>query len=1232
MVAVPLKQKGNVMSNITTPVELVGYTEILLVDRETKKVVRQVRQKNQITEPFARWLLTGNLATHSPTSNEQSSDMLTMDSNSVSLFLGSRSIPRFQTVLSDCGTGEFGIYLLSKDVHISPRTQIPPYLNGSLSALSTSRNNDGTSVLVYYGTASSQNTGDLMMAVDNGGCKWSSVLGNPAFTTTYVKDDNNVATIRSVVLGATHAQLTDSGYNAYIAIWQSPTIIPQGWDNAWDNAATSSETIKAPTIIDNYLIAPFLRGTIRDGRYSDGLYTTGKFGTSLNSFISYYDLGSKQFECNGSATSYNNAKVNGLTGEVYSTDPSKFVTAECAGGYAIGNGKAIRLLNGATTLNGSGECVKRGVKIASQTRLSPNGSGTFDPADIFSGTALESSATEGTTVPETIYKYAMPVMVAKRGVNPEDDVIEVFLSMGVGVFSDSTLGPTGTGIEIHKFTIKVGRWRTMEGTLTAAISSDVGLVVKHGRVAVLPYAIGRAAETWSLNGGETTRGQFYTFGTYDDAGNCYYLPITHLLNGVDLCDWTYTETDTDDRTPLYSANKNFQPGLILEPSATTGLARIGDFIFAMAPNRTMAGTVATRVAALVNDEGLRPVITNADQHWSQTHSLVMSGLTLDSPIQKSADQILVVRYTYAFEILPPKPARPVPFAVDVPDVQTATALTVTWTPTVHTERYLLRRAKLSDYSDEVRLPVPSPLISSTDGSYLDADLLPNTTYYYRLAATNVAGYNALWCEGSHKTNPLTETVAAPSSFTASEVYARSIHLTWAWNQPTPATDSLVINDITSFFERFQLQYQTITAGDGGLEAALSAARASEEGWTDVSNTALLTKTTTGLMLGSLSPLTQYYFRIRAKITPAYYENTVNAVSGWAYLSQETADLPAPEAVSGIVLTRTDYHFSTGDVEVAWQGQNDMRFKVNYKVDDVEAGYSATNLTEVQTNHVTLTGLPYGTTSSPGAWDKLSVKIAPFNETHAYSESSECNTEETSESYVLARNISADLSNPTGTLRAASNEAMGGPASEEESYGNFSAALFPRLFAQDSLAGTRYPVTLTIPGTYSEQAQSGTPFSERSRLRVTLKFENRIAAADELQAAPCLAWKMPFVLRKQVTATSAEANFTNGVKVAMTLYGCRENEEDVAIGTLNDVVDVAGNITTTTSFSTRNRPLVAANILDAQDQPQEFTSFKVEWVIETVSSGETLIDETETLLLELYMWGIITDSRYFEFNA
>ena len=1249
------------MADAISDVKLIGYTDVLLVDRRTNQVVEQLRQKNQITEPFARWVLTGNLCTHNPSSQDNANASLTIDSNSVSRFLGSKSIPRYQTVTSSCGNGEFGIYLLSVEAPIKADTQIPPYLGANLQG-TTNKIKDAKPVLVYYGTATTQNAGNLTMAVDNGGCKWSQIASNPAFQTTYVKDDETSVTIKSIILGAAHGQLTNDGYSAHIAVRQSPSILPQGWDNSWDNATTAaSNTLKAPTIISKYLVAPYLRGTIKNGRYGDGIYTTGKFGTSGSFYISYYDLASKQFEFNGAAASYDLAKVNGLTGEIYSTNPDKFVANNCSGGFAIGNGKAIRVDKGAETISSGGVGTARQVILRYQERLSPVDPASADnmTASDFINDALTFYPTENTTIPETIYKYCAPVMVAKRGATAEDDLLEVFVSLGVGTFSNSTLGPTGTGIEVHKFAIKIGKWRAAtaaDGDFSSLILRE-NWIIKYGRVAVLPYAIGRTNSSNSEAAETSTTGSTYTFGTYDDVngiggtvgGYCYYLPITHILAGTSLHDWTYTENDpVVDRVPQLCANSNFQPGLVLDAGT---FERLGDCIFAMAPNPNASSTtVSTRIAMLTNDEGLNPVIVNTDQHWNETHSLVMSGLVLDTPIQKTAEQILVVRYTYAFEILPAPPARPAPFAVALPVPRNATSLRLTWNPTEHTERYILRRATISDFSDEVRVNVPSPILHplQNTGMLIDTGLLPNKTYYYRLSAANGGGWLEPFCEDSQQTYALCDMPVAPSSFTTAHCYARSIELSWEWPQPTPLTDSSITDDITPYFTRFELQYQQASSG-----STLTDALASDGGWIAVEDDDLLLKETTSATVSSLLPSqedeeTVYFFRIRARINPDYYENAGSAVSSWVGLSAATECLPEPVQVAGVEILRSDYNYSNGALRLTWNGQPDMNFYVRYKLNDSTVEWNPANVVNVATNAANITDVPYegvdsDNNAAAGQWCNPIVQIWPYNDSYPLpadrSTLDATAAQIASEGYALARYWSGTSGMKLAVVTNNAYETIVIDGNNTDvSYGGFTTASLSRLFTDAEQAAM-----LTLHGDY-DGGVTGADYAlyHQNHLKIVLEFDNQIDAestgtvingtrnAAENKRARCIAWKMPFELYKK-KQIGEQTSFSSSLIVKQTLYGLPSGSSYVPIGTLADVFGdgVEERCYVSNTLSTKLRPLVQTG------NTAEFTKFKVEWELTSTTSGDNaILAADEELILNLYMWGIITDSEgvRFEFRG
>lgn len=1231
------------MLNATSNTGLVGYIDVLLVNRETGKIEKHIRQKNQITEPFARWLLLGNLCTHNVSTGtitdgtSRVDQIQTADVNSISNLLGSYSAAHYQSIVTDCGTNAFGMYLLNKRVNITPFTQIPPYMDSSLHSM-----NDST--VVYWGTATSDDNVKSML-VNNATSKWSKLGSNPAFTTTYIKDDSETVAIESIVLGVSHTAFGNSGFDPRIVVFQSPPTIPTSWDDSWSNNSSSSANankMKAPQVIDAYLVNKFLRTIKRDGVYGDGLYATNK------QFMCYWDLGRKECFIPTAASA---SVENVLTRERYNTGDGAggfFGTTvfknKVSGGFAIGNGKAIRVNKGLTDSSNK----TREIIISSLH----NFLGTEVSSDIDYEIQGTITTTESTTIPETITNNCAPVMVARRGFKveggqivdaPEEDRIEVFISMGVGEFTNAALGPTGTGIEIHKLTIPVGRWRNTTGTNAAfktyfqslAPSSPYAMKY-HGRVAVLPYAIGRysnganARETVS-----TVNGDVYTFGTYDesDTGSQYYLPITHILNGVDLADWSYPAPDNaeKDRVPNLCANTFIQPGLIIQ--AGTGVygtttkeiltGRTGDCLFAVSMHPALTNASSTRIAMLVTDEGLNPVVVNLTHHWNQTQGLVMSGLNLASAITKNANQVLVVRYTYAFDISPAIPNAITNFTASVPDVNgedsgKARQLNLSFNVPDRVERYLLRRSEvpytsgLTAVGQETKVAVSPPLLTPINGTIVDTGLKPNTQYYYRLCAANTTGATE-WVYANCVTNPYVEAVADPSDFVVSNTVPRSMSVSWDWEQPTPETDATYKNDVKDYFTQYNLQYLRVTGEpEATVPSALLELDEDDSTWTACTDD-LSDYTTHTCTLSGLIPSQAYYLRIRAEIDETCY-TTNPSTSGWVGLVGTAGGLTAPVAITNLVVKPSNYNRLGGDIDVSWSPQNDMQFEVKYKRTG-ESTWPQNNVVDVSDNHCVIS-LPYDAQT----WGNIDVQVTPHNEDHSPESSSALIGTSSSKCRVLARAVIETKESYVSAF-----------VDDVEYTLNNSLTNGDRLFTNYDVSGgtaNSSHAQFYVWGDNEIPDGNDTLIKTCSRLKFVVSYWNRTSGSNSNIAMKCTGWKMPFKLSRVFIDSSTASQ----IKVKMSVYGGVDSTETL-LGTLADVFseghrdvftpDAGGYVyTTTAEIDTVVAPGINRIISVSDNNTYEY--FKVIWEVES-PSGTILTDDRDVLYLDLYMWGFFTDT-------
>lgn len=778
-------------SQVNNSFGLSGVVEVILVDKKTRKVVKHVRKTNHLTEPFARWLMMGNLGAVNATGKLGANTAPTaasgdrrnwVSSNPVSELLGSRQQQNYQTCTSSCGVGEYMIYLLSEPVSVDSFTQIPPYFNASLNAISDRRLSNNTSfdsetdhdlpLVVYYGADDTMNDGLFTMAIDNSNSRWGTVMKNPSFTTTYIKNDG-YAKIYSVVLGAKHSQLSSDGQPASFDVRQSPAVMLSDWDTTWTNVQAGTTEVSLftkPASSGAYVLSPFVRNGMVGDLYGDGLYAPS---ARASSYLSYYDLATKQYEINTSSAT----KQNAVSGDYYSTTTSSL--GDAIGGFVLGTAGGTTKLFRVDPLVDT--AAKRTIRVSTYSSWGGTKT-TVTLADI--------TPSAGSTFPETLYTNCSPVMVAKQGATAADDEVEIFVSMGIGTFTELTdengyFHPGGTGVELIKLGVKINAYRQ-----SGNVSDLAGQVTNYGRVAVLPYAVGQKTIT------PTTSNNYYTVGALIEG--VYYLPFTHLLRGCSPHDWSYNENVTDAATPVLCCTSGYQPGVTLDAVAYT---RQSDFVF---------GSNGERRTILVTDEGAVPLVTNQTQHWSMTTGSVISGVSLDEPVVKEENQILVVRYTYTFDIIPDPPNAP---ALTVSkDVTNVDKLRLTWRPQSGVARYRLQRTEPvggvtsfenTELITSLSVPPPAMMNETTIDSvnyllFVDAGLLPNTNYHYRINAVNGGGSSS-WVTANNTTNPLTTQVAAATLVTPTvpSVTAQTVKLQWEWSPLT----------LAAYFEKFDLQYR-----------------------------------------------------------------------------------------------------------------------------------------------------------------------------------------------------------------------------------------------------------------------------------------------------------------------------------------------------------------------------------------------------------------------------------------
>ena len=182
-------------------------------------------------------------------------------------------------------------------------------------------------------------------------------------------------------------------------------------------------------------------------------------------------------------------------------------------------------------------------------------------------------------------------------------------------------------------------------------------------------------------------------------------------------------------------------------------------------------------------------------------------------------------------------------------------------------------------------------------SYSSTGLNPNTTYFYRVRATNAGGDSAYSNEASATT--LNAAPAAPSALAATAVSTTQINLSWT--------------DNASNETGFKIERKT---GSGGTYAQIATVNADVTGYNDT----------------GLAATTTYYYRVRAtnSIGDSSYSNEANA----------TTSSPIPAAPSNLTATSS----SSSQINLAWtdNATNETGFKIERKFffchDDNSSGH------------------------------------------------------------------------------------------------------------------------------------------------------------------------------------------------------------------------------------------------------------------------------------------------------
>ena len=171
-------------------------------------------------------------------------------------------------------------------------------------------------------------------------------------------------------------------------------------------------------------------------------------------------------------------------------------------------------------------------------------------------------------------------------------------------------------------------------------------------------------------------------------------------------------------------------------------------------------------------------------------------------------------------------------------------------------------------------------------AYSNTGLAPNTTYYYRIRATNAGGDSPYSNEANATT--LDSAPAAPSGLSATAVSTTQINLSWTDNAPNETS--------------FKIERKT---GSGGTYSEIATVGAN-----------VITYNDTGL-----SPTTTYYYRVRATnaIGDSSYSNEANA----------TTSTPVPAAPSDLMATAV----SSSQINLAWtdNSSDETGFKIERKL-------------------------------------------------------------------------------------------------------------------------------------------------------------------------------------------------------------------------------------------------------------------------------------------------------------